>query len=88
VEGALPRPRPRGRLRLARAAHGRQFDGLWKYGRLLRPGEDPADVVVAEKLREDEIRDLDLRVVLWTWPDLDHFDAVVERLCRAFAGAS
>ena len=65
-----------------------EFDGLWKYGRLLRPGEEPADVVVAEKLREDEIRDLDLRVVRWTWPDLDHFDAVVERLCRAFAGAS
>ena len=65
-----------------------EFDGLVKYGRLLKPGQDPADVVVAEKLREDEIRDLDLRVVRWIWGDIDHFDPVAERLRRAFAAAS
>lgn len=64
-----------------------EFDGLSKYGRLLRPGQDPAEAVVAEKLREDEIRDLDLRVVHWIWADLDGFDPVAERLCRAFAAS-
>jgi hypothetical protein len=62
-----------------------EFDGLSKYGRLLKPGDDPADVVVAEKLREDEIRDLDLRVVRWIWAEIDDFGPVAERLCRAFA---
>jgi hypothetical protein len=64
-----------------------EFDGLFKYGRLLQPGQDPADVVVAEKLREDEIRDVGLRVVRWIWVDIDHFDPVTERLCRAFAAS-
>jgi hypothetical protein len=64
-----------------------EFDGLVKYGRLLKPGQDPADVVVAEKLREDEIRDVDLRVVRWIWADIDHFDPVAERLRRAFAAS-
>jgi hypothetical protein len=64
-----------------------EFDGLSKYGRLLRPGQDPAEVVVAEKLREDEIRDLDLRVVRWIWAELDQFAPVTERLCRAFAAS-
>ena len=30
-----------------------EFDGLVKYGRLLRPGQSPGDAVVAEKRRED-----------------------------------
>ncbi|QYN32143.1 type IV toxin-antitoxin system AbiEi family antitoxin domain-containing protein [Pseudonocardia sp. DSM 110487] len=64
-----------------------EFDGLFKYGRLLKPGQDPADVVVAEKLREDEIRDLDLRVVRWIWPEIDDFDPVAGRLRRAFAAS-
>jgi hypothetical protein len=58
-----------------------------KYGRLLKPGQDPAAAVVAEKLREDKIRDLDLRVVRWIWAEIDHFDPVAERLCRAFAAS-
>jgi hypothetical protein len=64
-----------------------EFDGLFKYGRLLKPGQDPADVVVAEKLREDEIRDLGLRVVRWIWPEIDDFGPVTERLKRAFAAS-
>jgi hypothetical protein len=64
-----------------------EFDGLWKYGRLLKPGQDPAEVLVAEKLREDDIRDLDLRVVRWIWAEIDDFDPVTERLCRAFAAS-
>jgi hypothetical protein len=64
-----------------------EFDGLSKYGRLLRPGQDPAEVVVAEKLREDEIRDLGLRVARWIWREIDAFGPVAERLCRAFAAS-
>lgn len=64
-----------------------EFDGLFKHGRLVKLGQDPADVVVAEKLHEDEIRDLDLRVVRWIWAEIGDFDPVTERLCRAFAAS-
>ena len=64
-----------------------EFDGRVKYGRLLRPGQQPGDVVFAEKLREDAIRDTGLRVVRWVWDELDGFGAVVARLQRAFAAA-
>ena len=33
-----------------------EFDGRVKYGRLLKPGQDPGEVVFAEKRREDLIR--------------------------------
>ena len=62
-----------------------EFDGLSKYGRLLRPGQSAADVVVAEKFREDRLRDEGLWVVRWIWRELDDFAVVVERLWRAFA---
>ena len=51
-----------------------EFDGKVKYGRLLRPGQSPGDVVYAEKLREDTIRAEDWEVVRWTWADLDFTD--------------
>jgi hypothetical protein len=35
-----------------------EFDGLQKYGRLVRPGETAADAVVREKIREDRLREL------------------------------
>jgi hypothetical protein len=63
-----------------------EFDGLVKYGRLLRPGQSPGDAVVAEKFREDRLRDEGLRVVRWIWRELDDFDLVVARLQRAFDG--
>lgn len=47
-----------------------EFDGRVKYGRLLRPGQDPGDVVFAEKLREDALRDQDRGVVRWIWREL------------------
>jgi hypothetical protein len=61
-----------------------EFDGMVKYGRLLRPGQSPGDAVVAEKCREDRLRDEGLRVVRWIWRELDDFDVVVARLLRAF----
>ena len=62
-----------------------EFDGRIKYGRLLRPGQDTSDVVYAEKLREDRLRDLGWQVVRWTWDDLARPHALGERLRRAFA---
>jgi hypothetical protein len=64
-----------------------EFDGRVKYGRQLRAGQDPGDVVFAEKLREDRLRDLGLSVVRWTWSDLSDFTPVADRLRRAFARA-
>jgi hypothetical protein len=62
-----------------------ESDGKVKYGRELRPGQTPGDVAWAEKRREDALRDLGLQVVRWTWDELRPFDAVAERLRRAFA---
>ncbi|HEY0698007.1 MAG TPA: hypothetical protein VGD43_09375 [Micromonospora sp.] len=64
-----------------------EFDGRVKYGRLLRPGQDPGDAVFAEKMREDAIRDTGLRVVRWVWNGVDDFGEVVARLRRAFVAA-
>lgn len=61
-----------------------EFDGRVKYGRLLRPGQDAADAVYAEKLREDAVRATDLGMVRWGWADLTDFAPVAGRLRRAF----
>jgi hypothetical protein len=47
-----------------------EFDGRIKYGALLRPGQRPEDVVLAEKLREDALRDAGWQVVRLIWADL------------------
>lgn len=60
-----------------------EFDGRVKYGRLLRPGQEPGDVVWAEKQREDALRDLAWQMVRWTWADLDRESVIGERLRRA-----
>jgi hypothetical protein len=57
-----------------------EFDGLVKYGRTLCPGQDVAEVLVAEKLREDALRDEDLGVVRWIWSDLRDFAPTAQRL--------
>lgn len=62
-----------------------EFDGRVKYGRLLQPGQSAADVVYAEKLREDDVRAEDLSMVRWGWDDLDHFAPTAARLRRSFA---
>lgn len=64
-----------------------EFDGKVKYGRLLRPGQEPGDAVFDEKVREDALRDLGFQVVRWIWAELDRFDVPVARLRRAFARA-
>jgi len=57
-----------------------EFDGRVKYGRELRPGQDPVEVLYVEKRREDELRDQDLGMVRWGWVDLDRFAPVAQRL--------
>ncbi len=57
-----------------------EFDGLVKYGRLLKPGRTAADVVIAEKRREDDLRDQDVGVTRWTWTDLRPFAPTATRL--------
>lgn len=47
-----------------------EFDGRVKYGRALRPGQDPGAVFWEEKQREDRIRATGLRVVRWIWVDI------------------
>jgi hypothetical protein len=59
-----------------------EFDGLVKYGRLLKPGQSAADVVVAEKIREDALRAENLTVVRWLWRDLDDFAPTADRIRR------
>ncbi len=60
-----------------------EFDGRITYGRWLRPGQQPGDVVFEEKRREDLIRDEGWPVVRWTWDDLLHPARLGERVSRA-----
>ncbi len=62
-----------------------EFDGKIKYGRLLREGQEPGDVVFDEKVREDELRGLGNEVVRWTDADLRRPDVLRARILRAFA---
>uniref|UniRef100_UPI003D8F4204 hypothetical protein n=1 Tax=Gordonia sp. B7-2 TaxID=3420932 RepID=UPI003D8F4204 len=48
-----------------------EFDGKVKYKKLLRPGEDPAEVVIREKAREDALRRMGIMVIRWVWRDLE-----------------
>lgn len=61
-----------------------EFDGRVKYGRLVAAGQVPADVLYAEKLREDAMRATDLGMARWGWPDLERFAPVADRLRRTF----
>jgi hypothetical protein len=61
-----------------------EFDGRQKYGRLLKPGEEPADVVWREKRREDRIRSRGYQVVRLVWADLYSPELVAARIRRAF----
>lgn len=64
-----------------------EFDGRIKYQGFLRGGERPEDVVYAEKLREDALRDAGWQVVRWVWADLARPLVIQQRLLRAFARA-
>lgn len=58
-----------------------EFDGRVKYGRLLEPGQEPGDVVFAEKRREDAIRRATgFTFERATWADLSTPAATVARV--------
>jgi hypothetical protein len=60
-----------------------EFDGREKYGRRLRPGQQPGDAVFQEKLCEDAMRDLGWNFVRLAWADLDHPADALARIKRA-----
>ncbi|QHN19783.1 hypothetical protein GII30_07910 [Gordonia amarae] len=95
IEAGLPVPRLQHRFQCSSGYYDTdfdwdealigEFDGLHKYGRLLRPGETAADAVVREKLREDELRATDALVVRWVWAHLESrsvVDLIKPRLKR------
>lgn len=58
-----------------------EFDGKVKYGRLLREGQEPGEVVFEEKKREDGIREATQFVVIrFIWSDYDRPGALARRL--------
>lgn len=60
-----------------------EFDGRVKYGRLLRPGEEPGDAVFREKVREDLLREATgWSMIRLVWADLDRPAATADRLRR------
>jgi very-short-patch-repair endonuclease len=64
-----------------------EFDGFVKYGRR-RPLASPptaAEIVVAEKIREDQIRSLGYALVRVTWADLDNMPLLRRRIEAAIA---
>ena len=61
-----------------------KFDGKVKYGRTLHPGHDVEQVLAAEKIREDLIRDCDLQVARWIWGDFYRPGVIRDRVLRAF----
>jgi hypothetical protein len=62
-----------------------EFDGKTKYGELLKPGQTSREAMIAEKQREDLLRDLGWQVVRWMWSDLYRSGVIKDRLLRAFA---
>ena len=61
-----------------------EFDGKVKYGRLLKPGQDPGEVVFAEKRREDEIREITGgTMVRLVWNDYSRPRVTIARLEHA-----
>jgi hypothetical protein len=65
-----------------------EFDGKAKYGELLKPGQTSREAMIAEKQREDLLRDLGWQVVRWMWSDLYRSGVVKDRLLRAFGRAA
>ncbi len=66
-----------------------EFDGFMKYARPTPTATfaAPADIVAAEKLREDHLRDLGYEVVRVIWSELDDLPALRRRIEAARARA-
>ena len=64
-----------------------EFDGRGKYNELRGNGVSSADVVVAEKRREDRLRDAGWAIARWDWADLYTDRVVRDRIVRGFRRA-
>ena len=66
-----------------------EFDGRIKYGRLLKPGQEPGPVVFAEKNREDELRELTgYGMVRIIWDDYQRPGLTASRIRRGLGLAA
>jgi len=66
-----------------------EFDGRIKYGRLLKPGQEPGEVVFDEKHREDLLREATgFMAIRFIWADYEHPLQIRDRLLRKFNRAS
>ena len=61
-----------------------EFDGALKYGELVPAGRTARDVVMAEKAREQAIRDAGWWIVRWGWRELADAPALAIRIRRGF----
>jgi len=59
-----------------------EFDGMMKHG-----GADGRQALIAEKRREDRLRDLGYQVVRVTWAEFDRPMLLRQRIMAAFARA-
>lgn len=62
-----------------------EFDGLVKYGDLLRGRLTPQQVLAKEKRREDSLRELGWVVLRVTWADLADVPGFAARATKALA---
>jgi len=65
-----------------------EVDGKQKYEQLLKPGQTVADVVAAEKRREEAIRQAGRWVTRWDWETACNRAALAAHLQRAFSAAA
>lgn len=66
-----------------------EFDGLLKYHRYRRPGESIEQMVMREKRREDELRELSgCRMLRWDWQDLENPERTASRMRRILCPAA
>jgi hypothetical protein len=66
-----------------------EFDGLMKYHRYRRPGETIEEMVMREKRREDELRELSgHRMMRWDWKDLESPGTTAARMRRVLRPAA
>ncbi|HEV2796431.1 MAG TPA: hypothetical protein VGV65_02335 [Nocardioides sp.] len=66
-----------------------EFDGRAKYGRMLKPDQDPGQAVFNEKRREDQLREVTgAWMVRLIWSDLDQPSATAARIRALLRRAS
>lgn len=65
-----------------------EFDGLSKYGRLLKPGQKAEDVFLAERDRQNLLHDLGYEMVRWIWSELARPDLLYPRIQRSMDRAA